>query len=80
VAKLYAVNSHESNTNFRLTVPVVLHVLGIRTYWSLPFLTISAICLIILVSCTAGFQFTGDRVQSVYEHRYNLLPHTLPRK
>src|ERR1700728_2116799 len=40
VAKVYGLNSHEANTNFRLTVPVLFHLAGIHGFWSLPILTV----------------------------------------
>ena len=62
VAKISGVNSHDANLNFRLTVPVILHVLGIRTPLALPFLTIVAISLILVISCMIAHQLTRDRV------------------
>jgi hypothetical protein len=62
ITKLYNLNSHDANTNFRLTVPVILHLLGIHSYWSLPLLTVAAVCGILFISCLAGYQLTGDRV------------------
>jgi hypothetical protein len=62
VAKIYGLNSHEANVNFRLTVPVIFHVLGIHARWSLPLLTIAAISLILIVSALIAHQITGDRV------------------
>ena len=62
VTKIYALNSHDSNMNFRLTVPVILHVLGIHWRWTLPLLTIAATCLILVLSCMAACRLTGDRV------------------
>lgn len=62
VAKVSGLNSHESALNFRLTVPVLLYLLGVHSHWSLPILTILAICTILLVSCLLAYRITGDRV------------------
>ena len=60
--KIYGLNSHESALNFRLTVPVLLYLAGIHNHWSLPILTILAICSILLTSCIIAHRITGDRV------------------
>lgn len=62
VGKLYGGNSHDANLNFRLTVPVILHVLGIHQPLVLPCLTVFAICLILVASCLVAYQLTQDRV------------------
>jgi hypothetical protein len=62
VAKIYGLNSHDANLNFRLTVPVLLHLAGIHSHWSLPILTFLAICLTIIASCIIACRITGDRV------------------
>jgi hypothetical protein len=62
VAKIYGINSHDANINFRLTVPVLLHLAGIHNYWSLPILTVLAICSILVTSCILAYRITGDRV------------------
>jgi hypothetical protein len=62
VTKIYGINSHDANINFRLTVPVLLHLAGIHNHWSLPILTILAICSILVTSCILAYHITGDRV------------------
>lgn len=64
VAKIYGLNSHEANINFRLTIPVIFHFLGIHQRWSLPLLTIIAICLILVITTLIAYQITRDRVSA----------------
>ena len=62
VAKISGLNSNEANLNFRLTVPVLLHLAGIHSHESLPILTILAIGSILLATCMVAYRITGDRV------------------
>ena len=66
VGRLYGLNSHDANINFRLTVPVLLHVAGIRAHWVLPVLTVLAICTILIASCFVAERITGDRVCAAF--------------
>lgn len=62
----YAPGSHEAKLNARLTVPVVLHILGIHARWILPALTIAAVVAILFLSCLLAFQITGNRVVALF--------------
>ena len=62
VTKIYPVNSHDANINFRLTVPVLMHVLGIHNHAALPIVMVLAICGTLIISCLTAFQLTRDRV------------------
>ena len=62
----YPAGSHEAKLNARLTVPVVLHVLGLHARWVLPALTISAVVAILFLSCLLAFQITGNRVVALF--------------
>jgi hypothetical protein len=64
--KISPVGSHERSIDYRLTVPVILHVLGIRGMWTLPILTICAITGNILIACLFAFQVTRDRVCALF--------------
>jgi hypothetical protein len=62
----YPPGSHEAKLNCRLTVPVVLHVLGLHARWILPTLTITAIVAILCLSCLLAYQITGNRVVALF--------------
>ena len=68
VAKINPPESHEAKLNFRLTVPVILHLLGVRTgcRWLLPILAACGSCALILISCVFASGVTGDRVCGLY--------------
>ena len=66
VTKIYGLNSHDANINFRLTVPVLLHLAGIHHRWSLPILTVLAIGSILIISCLVAQRITQDRVCALF--------------
>jgi len=66
MTKIYGEKFHEANINFRLTVPLLLHLTGIHGYWSLPFLTVAAICSVLITSCVAAYRITGDRICALF--------------
>jgi hypothetical protein len=59
---------HDAKLNFRLTVPVLLHLLRVSPgeHWVLPALTAAAICGLIAVSCRFAFRVTRDRVCGLF--------------
>jgi hypothetical protein len=67
-ARIYSPQTHDAKLNFRLTVPVVLHLLGVSQdqRWVLPALTACAACGIIFTSCLFAFRVTRDRVCGLY--------------
>ena len=68
VAKINPPESHEAKQNFRLTVPVILHLLRVspNQRWILPMLCACGTCVLILLSCLFAFRVTGDRVCGLY--------------
>lgn len=68
VAKGRPPQGHEAKLNFRLTVPVVLHILHVPTnqFWTLPVLAACGSCVLILLSCIFAYRVTGDRVCGFY--------------
>jgi len=68
VAKIYPPQNHEAKLNFRLTVPVILHLLHLPAdqLWILPTLAAGGACGLILLSCVFAFKVTGDRVCGLY--------------
>jgi hypothetical protein len=68
LASQYDPWTHDAKLNFRLTVPVLLHIVHwpIEQRWILPVLTAIAICGIIFVSCIFTTRVTGDRVCGLY--------------
>ena len=62
----YGPGTHEEKLNNRLTVPVVLHVLGLHAHWTLPAMTILAEAAIILLSCVLTHQITGSRLIALF--------------
>ena len=68
VAKINPPGNHEAKLNFRLTVPVILHLLHVPSNqrWTLPVLAVCGTCALILISCAFAFRVTGDRVCGLY--------------
>ncbi len=68
VAKTNPPGNHEAKLNFRLTVPVILHVLHVPAdwRWTLPVLSACGTCALILLACALAFRATGDRVCGLY--------------
>jgi hypothetical protein len=68
VGKAYEPWSHDAKLNFRLTVPVLLHLVHwpVEQRWILPVLTAAAICAIIFLSCIFATRVTRDRVCGLY--------------
>src|SRR5579883_47736 len=68
VAKINPPQNHEAKLNFRLTVPVILHVLHVPAdqKWTLPVLAACGSCALILISCLFAWRVTGDRVCGLY--------------
>jgi hypothetical protein len=68
LAKIYPPQTHDAKLNFRLTVPVILHLLGVspERHWVLPALTAVATCGIIFASCLFAFRVSRDRVCGLY--------------
>jgi hypothetical protein len=62
----YDAGGHEAKLNCRLTVPVVLHILGLHAHWTLPALTISAVVAILWLSCLLAYQVTGSRIVALF--------------
>jgi hypothetical protein len=68
VAKIYPPATHDAKLNFRLTVPVILHILHVPSdqRWVLPVLAAAGTCALILISCVFAFRVTRDRVCGLY--------------
>jgi hypothetical protein len=68
VGKNYPGFIHESKLNYRLTVPVLLHTLGVTSdcYWSLPYLMAASSLGIVLLSAHFARRITGDRVCGLF--------------
>lgn len=68
VAKNNPPGNHEAKLNFRLTVPVILHILRVPAdqRWTLPVLAVCGTCALIAISCVFAFRVTGDRVCGLY--------------
>jgi hypothetical protein len=68
VAKIYSPDEHGYSINFRLTIPVILHVLHAPTHECMLFPALEACgtCALILFSCLYAFRVTGDRVCALY--------------
>jgi hypothetical protein len=70
LSKIYEAGSHEAKLNYRLTIPVLLHPLGLNAeqalHWVLPAVSIIGVCLVILFTCLVTFQYTEDRVVSLF--------------
>jgi hypothetical protein len=68
VAKNNPPGNHEAKLNFRLTIPVVLHILHVPAdwHWTLPVLSACGTCALLLLSCVFAFRATGDRVCGLY--------------
>jgi hypothetical protein len=68
VAKTNPAYNHEAKLNFRLTVPVILHMLHVPTdqRWILPMLAAGGTIALIFLSCMHAFRATGDRVCGLY--------------
>jgi len=62
----YPPGSHQAKLNFRLTVPVVLHALGLHSHWILPALTIVAVVMILFLSCVLAYQISGSRLVALF--------------
>lgn len=68
VAKINPPQNHEAKLNFRLTVPIILHVLHVPSdqHWLLPWLSACGTCALIVIACVFAFRVTGDRVCGLY--------------
>jgi hypothetical protein len=68
VSKVFPAVEHDAKLNFRLTVPVVLHLLRVQAaqWWVLPGLTVCATCGILALCCVFAFRVTGDRVCGLF--------------
>lgn len=66
LTKIYKPGGHEAKLNYRLTVPVVLHVLGLHSRWVLPVLTVLAIIALLYLTCLLSYRITGSRVVALF--------------
>ncbi len=68
VSRVAMADTHDAKINFRLTVPVILHLLHIpaEEYWLLPVLTACGTCAILWISCWFTFRVTADRVCALF--------------
>jgi hypothetical protein len=66
MTRTYSPGSHQEKLNFRLTVPVVLHALGLRGHFALPALSILGDVAVILLSCILTYQLTGSRLIALF--------------
>src|SRR5277367_2652998 len=68
VAKINPAGNHEAKLNFRLTVPVILHVLRVPPdqRWVLPVLAACGTAVLLALTCVFAFRVSGDRVCGLY--------------
>lgn len=66
LTRYYPLDSHEAKLNYRLTVPVILHLLRLHSQWVMPAATILAITAVLYLSCLVAFQITSSRVVALF--------------